>query len=217
MAQADNYDTIDDPGMLRDLLRHRDQTIAELRSELDEANDLIRRFDEYEDDFRATIESYRDIFHMAPADDDSGWTNAPFLASYHGLVDRYNDLRKRWNKAVPILNAGMKDIGRPLAASEAQIVEVISSHMIGDSLREIVEATSLSMQTVRTIVGRQHGTDRTTKVRKQKVARIEIDKLEQAHWKRQKRDGDALPKRVQAVIETGQALVKEAKGLGRGR
>jgi len=29
--------------------------------------------------------------------------------------------------------------------------------------------------------------------------------------------GDAQPKQVQAVIETGNALVTEAKGLGRGR
>jgi hypothetical protein len=35
--------------------------------------------------------------------------------------------------------------------------------------------------------------------------------------KAQKRTGDALPQQVQAVIETGQALVQEAKGLGRGR
>ena len=47
--------------------------------------------------------------------------------------------------------------------------------------------------------------------------KIEISKFERAHWKSQKRTGDALPKRVQAVIETGHALVQEAKGLGRGR
>ena len=45
--------------------------------------------------------------------------------------------------------------------------------------------------------------------------RIEIDKFERARWKSQKRTGDALPKQVQAVIETGNALVQEAKGLGR--
>ena len=32
-----------------------------------------------------------------------------------------------------------------------------------------------------------------------------------------KRTGDALPKRVEKVIETGTALVTEAKGLGRAR
>jgi len=33
----------------------------------------------------------------------------------------------------------------------------------------------------------------------------------------QKRIGNALPKQVQAVIETGRELVKEARGLGRAR
>jgi hypothetical protein len=47
--------------------------------------------------------------------------------------------------------------------------------------------------------------------------RIEIDKHERAHWKAQKRTGDAVPKQVQAAIETGKALVTAAKGLGRAR
>ena len=46
---------------------------------------------------------------------------------------------------------------------------------------------------------------------------MEVDKHQRAHWKAQKRTGDALPKRVEQVIETGKALVTEAKGLGRGR
>jgi hypothetical protein len=58
------------------------------------------------------------------------------------------------------------------------------------------------------------GTDRTGKLRRQ---RIEINKQQRAHWKAQKRTSDALPKRVSVVIETGKALVTEAKGLGRGR
>jgi hypothetical protein len=33
--------------------------------------------------------------------------------------------------------------------------------------------------------------------------------------KSQKRTGDALPKQVQKVIDIGNALVKEAKGLGK--
>jgi hypothetical protein len=58
------------------------------------------------------------------------------------------------------------------------------------------------------------GSDRTSKKRREK---IEIDKHERAHWKAPKRTGDALPKQVQAVIETRKALVTEAKGLGRAR
>ena len=64
-----------------------------------------------------------------------------------------------------------------------------------------------------TIVGRKTGTDRTTKARRQ---RIEIDKHQRAHWKAQKRTGDALPKQLEQVIETGEALVTEAKGFGSG-
>ena len=86
-------------------------------------------------------------------------------------------------------------------------------HKITDTLW-IVDETSLSFRTVRTIVDRKNGTDRTTKARRQK---IEIDKHQRAHWKVQKRTGDALPKRIDEFIETGDALVTEAKGLGRGR
>jgi len=56
--------------------------------------------------------------------------------------------------------------------------------------------------------------DRTTRKRREHIT---IDKAELAHWKNQKRTGDALPKRVQDVIETGQTLVKEAKRLGRAK
>jgi len=41
---------------------------------------------------------------------------------------------------------------------------------------------------------------------------MQIDKHQRAHPKAQKRTGDALPKRVEQVIETGKALVTEAKG-----
>jgi hypothetical protein len=61
---------------------------------------------------------------------------------------------------------------------------------------------------VRTIVGRKNGTDRTSKKR----TRRSIDKHQRAHWKSQKRTADALLKRSKAVIETGRALVTEAKG-----
>jgi hypothetical protein len=37
--------------------------------------------------------------------------------------------------------------------------------------------------------------------------KIEIDKFERAHWKASKRTGDALPKRVNEVIETGTAVM----------
>ena len=69
-------------------------------------------------------------------------------------------------------------------------------------MREIAFKTSLGLGTVRTIIGRKNGT------------KDRVDKHERAHWKSQKRTGDALPKQVEHVIETGQAPVREAKGLG---
>jgi hypothetical protein len=70
------------------------------------------------------------------------------------------------------------------------------------------------LQHICTIVGRKRGVDRTTKAQRQ---RIEIDKHQRTHCKAQKRTDDALPKQVEKVIETGNALATEAKGLGRAR
>jgi len=144
------------------------------------------------------------------------WTWEPFWKENWELVDKYNELVKRWNRNVAAF-AGLQDVGRPLAASDAQVAAVTKLHKQGKSLRAIVDETSLSFRTVRTIVERNQGTDRATKARRQKIERIGIDKFQRAHWRRQKRDGDALPKRVADVIETGKALVTEAKGLGGAR
>ncbi len=211
MAQTDDYDSHDDPGWFRDQLRQRDRLIADLRQEQDEATDLIRRLREHAVDYDATLESWQEAFGMV-LNDNGQWTWEPFWDERSNLIDDYNALVKRWNKAVPILNASLQDVGRPLAASDAQVAAVTKLHKQGKSLRAIVDETSLSLRTVRTIVERRRGADRTTKARRE---RIEIDKHQRAHWKAQKRTGDALPKRVANVIETGNALVTEAKGLGR--
>jgi hypothetical protein len=151
---------------------------------------------------------------LTGSDGDSDiWTWKPFWDDHDRLVDKYNDLVKRWNRAVPVINAETQNVGRPLAADEDEVAIVLSLHKRGSSLREIAFELELGLQTVRTIVGRKNFTDRTSNKRR----KIAVDQHERAHWKSQKRTGDALPKRVQAVIETGHALVQEAKGLGRGR
>jgi hypothetical protein len=85
------------------------------------------------------------------------------------------------------------------------------------SLRGIVEELTLGFQTVRTIVAQKDKRDRTTTKHRQRLERIEIDRQQVAKWKRQKQTGAALPRRVNAFIEEGRELVKEAKGLGRAR
>ena len=213
--QTDAYDDRDDVGWFRDELRQRDRLIAELRQEQDRLTDLMTRFGEYQEDYNATLESWQEAFGMV-LNENGQWTWEPFWKENWELVDKYNELVKRWNRNVAAF-AGLQDVGRPLAASDAQVAAVTKLHKQGKSLRAIVDETSLSFRTVRTIVERNQGTDRATKARRQKIERIGIDKFQRAHWRRQKRDGDALPKRVADVIETGKALVTEAKGLGRGR
>ena len=212
MPTTDDYDA-HDADWLRDQLRQRDRLIAELRSEKDDASDLIRRLREQAEDVDATFEQWRGAFDMVLSEKGT-WSWDPFVKEHWKLLEDYNDLVRRWNtRAIPLLN-GVQDVGRPLAASEAQVGTVLKLHKAGKSLRQIEDETSLSLRTVRTIIGRKDGSDRTTKARWQ---RIDIDKHQRAHWKSQKRTIDALPKRIEAVIETGKALVTEAKGLGRGR
>ncbi len=78
--------------------------------------------------------------------------------------EKYQVLLRNWNRFVPEWNALVRprNVGRPLAASEAQVAEVLKLHKAGGSLRGIADDTSLGLATVRTIVGQKNGTDRTT-------------------------------------------------------
>jgi hypothetical protein len=63
---------------------------------------------------------------------------------------------------------------------------------------------------VRTIVDRKNGTDRTSKRHR---AKIEPDRQRMAHEKRLQRLRTGLPKRAQAVVKAGEALLTEARGI----
>jgi hypothetical protein len=71
-----------------------------------------------------------------------------------------------------------------------------------------------SLTTVRTIIGRENRTDRTTVKR---IEKLGIDKAELIRAKARKRQRDALPKRIKQTLEQGAELIAEAKGLGRAR
>jgi lambda repressor-like predicted transcriptional regulator len=53
--------------------------------------------------------------------------------------------------------------GRPIAASDTQQIAVRKMRKAGTSLRKIARDTSLGLQTVRTVLGRPAGKDRTLK------------------------------------------------------
>jgi hypothetical protein len=192
-------------------LKRRDERIAELRDEVDELRDLVRRMEEHAQDFINCMEAWKDTFGMIETD-RGGWTWEPFWEERKQLVDRYNDLARRWNKCLPAINGRQQPVGRPLGASQAQCEAVRKLRGAGTSLRGIADEANLSLATVRTIVGKTDGTDRTTKHH-----RIALDRGTALSWKRRKRTGDALPRQAQHVVETGQALIKEAKGHGRTR
>jgi hypothetical protein len=201
-------------GELQDDLKQRDKRIEELREEIDEQRSLIRRFQDNADDYSGVIERWKEAFDMTMTDSGK-WTWEPFWDKHNKLVDDFNQLVRDWNRCVPLINGRAQPVGRPLLASEAQCGNVLSLHKQGFSLRGIAEETSLGLNTVRTIIAKRHGTDRTTKKHRQRVERIELDRMQLASQRRHKRTGDALPRQAQRVVEEGQELIKEAKGLGR--
>jgi hypothetical protein len=151
-----------------------------------------------------------------PDDNDRqrGVDREPFWQEHWQTIDAYNKLVREWNAALPLINGRTQPVGRPLAASEAQVLEVKRLRKTGRSLRGIVDDTNLGFGTVRTIIDRGNGTDRTTEKHR---ARIGLDRMRLASQRQQKRTGDALPRQAQRVVEEGQELIKEAKGLGRAK
>jgi len=97
-----------------------------------------------------------------------------------------------------------------LEASEAQCSQVLKMHKAGGSLRGIAEETNLGLRTVRTIVGRKRGTDRTSK--RHELRRIEINRQEENRAQARLRTIKALPKRINGTLAAGRDIVKQAKG-----
>ena len=137
------------------------------------------------------------------------WSSTPgdITDKHDKLIRDYNNLVRRWNREF----AG-RSPGRPLAASDAQVDEVRRLRKGGASLRLIAEQTALGVNTVRTIVGKNTGTDRTSKREAEKRKRM-LDKLRAADWRERKRSLDQLPKRITATQRDGEELIKAAKGL----
>ena len=84
-------------------------------------------------------------------------------------------------------------------------------HKAKVSLRVIVERTSLTLRTVRTIVN--EGT-RKERSRTNELRRIEFNKLVHAEQRVTKRIIDRIPKRLDKSRVDGAALLKAMKGIG---
>ncbi len=197
-------------------LRHRDDQIKELRQEHSQAVDLVDEMREQVEAGNDLIESWIEAFDME-LQEDGLWAfdSLKILDNYEKLNEAHNKLIRQWNKFVGEYNGAVapRDLGRPLQASEAQVKEVRKLRKAKASLRAIAEKTGLGLQTVRTIVGKDAGTDRTGK-RANLLRKREIDRLRAAEYRAQKRARDQLPKRITETLKRGDELVKAAKGLG---
>lgn len=207
----DDYDG--DAEWLIDQLRQRDRQVAELRIERDGSHELVSRMRERLEDNQALIESWVVALELEIGENGRyRWPSDGVVDRHDRLVDKYNALLRQWNKNVADFNAVVapRDVGRPLAASDAQCVTVRKMHKAGASLREIADETNLGLRTVRTIIGRDSKSDRTTVKR---LARIDPDRAAMISHKARKRTRDALPSRVGEAMEGNAALLKEAKGI----
>jgi chromosome segregation ATPase len=86
-----------------DELRQRDRRIAELRDEIDELRDLVRRMTEDVEDADNVLEQWRETFDMKLT--DNGWTWKPFWDEYAKLHEKYFDL-VNFNSGRDIPNLG---------------------------------------------------------------------------------------------------------------
>ena len=157
------------------------------------------------------LEDWISTFGMVKNADDY-WRWDDFVDRHKKNIDDYEELRAKYNKLVGRFNkhiARLQPIGRPLGASEAQEADVVKRHKRGESLRNIAEETNLGLRTVRTIVGRANGTDRTTVRRRM---RLGLEPKPVSDLSRQ-RSIKALPRRVNALLNDKAELLKEAKGL----
>jgi len=201
---------------LEDTIKQRDRRIEGLRQEIDEQRDLIDRMEEEIEESNQTIESWIHGFDMETNEAGDYVWKASFVYGDE-WYDKYKELLRKWNKFVPDYNAMVavtseRNVGRPLAASEAQCDHVRELREQGMSLRGIAEETSLGLNTVRTIVSKKNGTDRTSI---KYLSRIDPDRARMRMWEAKRQQRNALPKRINELLKTNNKLIKEAKGLGR--
>jgi predicted RNase H-like nuclease (RuvC/YqgF family) len=91
--EAISYDDELKIGELQDQLKHRDRRIEELRRELDESRDLVRRMEEDVEDASSVIESWCETFDIEQTAD--GWTWKPFWEEHWAMIASYNELVHR--------------------------------------------------------------------------------------------------------------------------
>jgi len=192
-------------------LKEKERRLQEVKADLDKANDLVQRMREQVQECDEIVEAWKEAFDMRPTDSGS-WTWAPWVNRCEEWHDEYVDIARKWNYIVPIFNAKVRprNVGRPLAASDAQRETVLKLRKRRMSLRAIAEETSLGLSTVRTIVDQGDQRDRTSV---KYLKRIRRDMGEERTWQSRQRSRHSLPRRIKTLERQSAELRKEAKGL----
>jgi hypothetical protein len=190
-------------------LRLRDERINDLKDEIDDSRDLVRRMEEHAQERDEYLETFIITFGLVLTDDNK-WSNSEFIDGHNALVNKYNELCDRYNKLVHVFNrniAMVKPVGRPIAASETQQEQILRHHKRGKSARWIAEEMTLSRRTVTTVISKLDGSDRTTNQHRRRFG------LEPKRKDWRPASMARLPKRATEHFEKGRELRKEAKGL----
>jgi hypothetical protein len=188
-------------------LKLKDERIKELKAEVDETRDLVRRMEEHVQDGAEQFERFIQVFGLV-LNSDGKWTNSEAIAEARAFHEQYEDLRLRHNRLVDIVNRRvvLQPVGRPIAASEAQQEQIMKHHKAGKSARSIAEELNLSRRTVTTVIDKSAGADRTTAKHR---ARLGLEPARK-DWRVAART--RMPKTATEHFEKGRALLKEAKG-----
>jgi hypothetical protein len=198
-------------------IRSRDRRLDELRAEINEQNALITELREQIEVCDGDLRRWQDTFGMVESANGT-WTWEPWINDQLELFAKYNRLVDSYNELLAFTRARVtpQPMGRPLAASNDQRQRILNHRKAGRSLRWIAEDMNLGLRTVRTVIDKKAGVDRTTLSRWQRISQ---DRREVRDRRRQARDIEALPKRISASLERNAELIKEAKGVGgdRGR
>ena len=210
-------------------LEQRDRRIKELLEERDEERAENAKLHERVDELVESLEEWARIF--------DGWEEAygDLATEWQRLDQRLEDdfhLRAGRN-ALARENAALADLvderrlagtlnkrepGRPIAADAEQRAEVFRLHDEGVSGREIAAELELGRQTVRTLLGKITGRDRTSRMltikrlmRKDRTKPVPLNRKAVASLRARKRMRDAWPKRLASQRKRSEELVREVR------
>ncbi len=168
--------------------------------------------------WQENFEAWQQAFDMQLRD-DGVWVWNEAVASGDEWADKYLALVRDYNTLVrdyvvlvreKLEDGTLRDRGRPIAADEEQRRVIFESHEEGRSLRECADDAGVGVQTVRTLLGKIDGSDRTSR-RLSKYRTVKLDRQRLAAWKARKRTRDALPKQLHEQSKKTAALLKEPK------